>query len=40
MLRILANSLIICTLYTRIFFIIAMWDFVSCFKSTGDVAAL
>ena len=40
MLRIFANSLATHTLYTRVFFFIfAMWDFVSCFKCTGDVAA-
>ena len=40
MLRILANSLITRTLYTRLFvFIFSMSDVVSCFKCAGDVAA-
>ena len=40
MLKIFSNSLIMHTLYTRIFsFIFAMWDFVSCFKCARDVAA-
>ena len=40
MLRIFANSLITHSLYARIFFFIfSMWDFVSCFKCVGDVAA-
>ena len=35
-----SNSLIIHTLYTRIFiFILAMWDFVSCFKCASEVVA-
>ena len=40
MLRIFANSVITCTLCTRVFvFIFVMWDFVSCFKCASDVAA-
>ena len=40
MLRIFPNSIITRTLYARVFiFIFAMWDFVSCFKCTGDLAA-
>ena len=37
---IFSNSIITRALYTRVFvFIFAMWNFVSCFKCTGDVAA-
>ena len=40
MLKIFTNSLITHTLYTHVFvFIFVMWDFVRCFKCTGDVAA-
>ena len=40
MLRIFVNSLITHTLYTQDFiFIFTMWDFVSYFKCTSDVAA-